>query len=478
MAEDELKQEDVWKDDLLGRSEDAQFLIDFLDQRVAERGVAGNTKSYVLNLDARWGEGKTFFLKRLMQQLTQKNYLVAYVNAWEDDHADDPLIAVMSSVDEIMESYLEEKPNLRTYWDAVKKSAAEVFVAALKHGSKKMLGKIFGGAVEEAEEIIRDKISTAQEGEDTGVAIGEGGVASESMEVGIDRLQDAAADKILKNFRKSRRSIELFRENLCTLLRHAAHEGEIKVPLFVLVDELDRCRPPFAIAMLERVKHLFDTDDVVFIVATDSEQLRHSISVVYGQEFDAKRYLLRFFDRTYQFDEPEKGEFIESQISNHRIDLERLSSPLDMDNREFLIESMKNSGLSLRDIEQCFDFLRNVITTWKYKIELELIYLLPLIFSFQQGRMDFFQSLSNHQFDIEHWNVSERNYDIKKIERNPRGEPGEVHYNVLTLLKVFLSLLSNNIYDNMRPTDSSTSGVWIGRRFSAEYATRQSVQIG
>ena len=57
-------------------------------------------------------------------------------------------------------------------------------------------------------------------------------------------------------------------------------EGKRKV--FVLVDELDRCRPTYAIEMLETIKHFFSLDNYIFVVATDTNQLSHSIKAVYG----------------------------------------------------------------------------------------------------------------------------------------------------------------------------------------------------
>ena len=39
--------------------------------------------------------------------------------------------------------------------------------------------------------------------------------------------------------------------------------------LFVFIDELDRCRPTYAIELLERIKHLLDIDGLVFILAMD-----------------------------------------------------------------------------------------------------------------------------------------------------------------------------------------------------------------
>ncbi|WP_081764293.1 P-loop NTPase fold protein [Sphingobium sp. Ant17] len=68
-----------------------------------------------------------------------------------------------------------------------------------------------------------------------------------------------------------------------------------QAPIFVVVDELDRCRPDYAIALLESIKHLFDVPGVVFVIALHGRQLTASIEAVYGAKFDATAYLRRFF---------------------------------------------------------------------------------------------------------------------------------------------------------------------------------------
>ncbi|MCX0443707.1 KAP family NTPase [Aeromonas veronii] len=67
----------------------------------------------------------------------------------------------------------------------------------------------------------------------------------------------------------------------------------------MLIDELDRCRPSYAVEMLETIKHIFDIPKVVFVLATDTEQLQHAIKVIYGGGFDAQTYLGRFFKRRF-----------------------------------------------------------------------------------------------------------------------------------------------------------------------------------
>ena len=68
-------------------------------------------------------------------------------------------------------------------------------------------------------------------------------------------------------------------------------QAGVQLPLFVFVDELDRCRPDYAIELLEGIKHLFGVPGVYFVVATNTVQLGESVKAVYGSGFDGVRYL-------------------------------------------------------------------------------------------------------------------------------------------------------------------------------------------
>lgn len=66
--------------------------------------------------------------------------------------------------------------------------------------------------------------------------------------------------------------------------------------LIIFVDELDRCRPSYAVRLLERIEHYFINDRITFVFSVNLEQLQHTIKNFYGDDFDACRYLDRFFD--------------------------------------------------------------------------------------------------------------------------------------------------------------------------------------
>ena len=91
----------------------------------------------------------------------------------------------------------------------------------------------------------------------------------------------------------------------------------------ILIDELDRCRPSYAIELIEVAKHLFEADHVVFVLSVNRTQLTHSIRALYGDRFDASGYLRRFFDIDFRLPDPDRNRFIKDLLKRikHRDDI-------------------------------------------------------------------------------------------------------------------------------------------------------------
>ncbi|MGM0139115.1 hypothetical protein IGI65_001566 [Enterococcus sp. DIV0755b] len=68
--------------------------------------------------------------------------------------------------------------------------------------------------------------------------------------------------------------------------------------LLIIIDELDRCKPSYSVELLEVIKHLFNSDNIVFLFASNKTELIQTIKLIYGQEFDGYKYLNRFFEFT------------------------------------------------------------------------------------------------------------------------------------------------------------------------------------
>lgn len=79
--------------------------------------------------------------------------------------------------------------------------------------------------------------------------------------------------------------------------------------LIIFVDELDRCRPDYAIQVLECVKHFFSVDNLIFVIAIDRDALNASICTVYGDAINVDGYMRKFFDYHAEFGPPDYEAF-------------------------------------------------------------------------------------------------------------------------------------------------------------------------
>ena len=81
-------------------------------------------------------------------------------------------------------------------------------------------------------------------------------------------------------------------------------------PIIFIIDELDRCRPSYAVELLEQVKHFFSVSGIVFVLSIDKVQLGHAVRGVYGNDrINADEYLRRFIDIEYSIPVPDKNYF-------------------------------------------------------------------------------------------------------------------------------------------------------------------------
>ena len=110
--------------------------------------------------------------------------------------------------------------------------------------------------------------------------------------------------------------------------------------LVIFVDELDRCKPSYAIQILERIKHYFGNDRITFVFSINAKELEHTISSYYGADFDSGRYLDRFFDLRIALPKPNMDYFFQS------IDFSDTNRLYDIVCKAFI----KTYNLSMREI--------------------------------------------------------------------------------------------------------------------------------
>ncbi|EPF2507137.1 KAP family P-loop NTPase fold protein [Vibrio fluvialis] len=298
--------------DRLSRVKYAQFLTGFLaGQCFDETKPEGEQKkNYVLNLNSEWGSGKTYFLKRWYHDLKQ-HYPVVYVDAWKQDYSDDPLMTVISSmIKQLREQAGKDADDTKF---KVPRKAIGLLKAALPSAAgalaKRYLGidpvAIMKASSDEEELIVKDE---------KGHKIDMGAAASKVVQYLLDE-HDAKSDSIAS----LKTSVEQW-------IEAAKGNKQLSYPAFIFIDELDRCRPNYAVEMLETIKHIFDIPGVVFVVGTDTDQLQHAVKAIYGDGFDANTYLGRFFNSRCTLKKPPLNNLIISHCDSHKLSQEFFSA--------------------------------------------------------------------------------------------------------------------------------------------------------
>nr|WP_316628950.1 P-loop NTPase fold protein [uncultured Brevundimonas sp.] len=375
--------DEIWCDDLLSRRQDADILEAFLVRRHEERREAGQTGAYVVNLNAGWGLGKSFFMERLKRQLEASGHLTAFVNAWRDDSSREPVVAVMHAIEESLKPHFAVKNGLVKAWNSTKAHGATIVASMAKGASRRLAEKYTGQALREIGEFLDEQDRVPDHLEATLDEVSEKAAARTAAEV--TTLLTKFVDDKITDYRARLASASQFQSRMRALLEQLAEKDGVKLPFFVLIDELDRCRPTYAIEMLEQVKHLFDIDNTVFVVSTDGDQLAHSVRAVYGTGFEGERYLRRFFHRHYQFTPADLRKLCDYLFAVNRIDLTKVSTPWEMAPSALFAGAMDRFDVTLRDAEQCFDILRSAITLWDHKTPILLNVILPMIIFHQRN---------------------------------------------------------------------------------------------
>jgi hypothetical protein len=172
----------------------------------------------------------------------------------------------------------------------------------------------------------------------------------------------------IERYQEEKNSISGFREALSELPKQIAlHDGKPKQVVF-FIDELDRCRPDFAISLLERIKHLFTVDNFIFVLALDREQLRNIIKTLYGTGQQADSYLRRFIDFSYKLEKPSIEAFAE--LLKIRFGITDLFSTRKDGATEIMrllpafVDTANWLNLDLRTQEQCFTRINAIARLW------------------------------------------------------------------------------------------------------------------
>jgi len=314
----------------LKRTEDAERI-----NKIIENSEGG----FTLAINGEWGVGKTTFLKMWEADLKSKEYTTIYLNAWEHDISSEPLICILGELCKLL-----DKKNLD-----IKKR----LMSNAKYFSKKTLPIVFNGLTShflgnEGGDKIKDFIEAVTNG---------------SRDNYFDQ-EISDYESRTDNITELKKTLEEAVEKVCNGKR-----------LIFIVDELDRCRPDFAVEILEKIKHLFSVKNVVFVLSIDKIQLGYSIQGHYGSDkINAQEYLRRFIDIEYNLNVPHIEDFVDYLYdyynfdsfikSNDRKNLSAFSE--DKDNLLQIAHTLvKGKQLTLRKVDKMFAYMRLALLTYQ-----------------------------------------------------------------------------------------------------------------
>ena len=327
----QIPEENPYENDLLSRQQQISVLSRF---------ITGLTQPFTLAIDGPWGTGKTVFLTMMTKDFRARGVPAIYISAWETDFARDPLLAVLGEADAELTRFAsadKDDARLRPLIEAVKNLGARVAKRVLPVSLKLLTAG-----------LLKEDDFTEQ-------ALGE--------------FVESTARERLKDYADAKSTIASFKKSLADIVA-VLKKGKSPLPLVFIVDELDRCRPSYALEMMETIKHLFGVEGCVFVLGIDQKQMCASVQSLYGSQFDARTYFRKFVDFTYQIPNGHSTAFIVSLLVKFGIAqryenhggvatgpaydlLVRMSNAL-----------LSDVSMSLRDQEQCMGVLALALASY------------------------------------------------------------------------------------------------------------------
>lgn len=297
---------------------------DFVREPFAKRLielVQNNSEIFPLAINGSWGTGKTEFCQKTVHLINQEynDYLIAeYFDAFSEDSYDQPLTSILAR--------LYKTFNVEHDKRELKRHALNLILATT------------GAVAENIQPTF--------------------GIAVKYIAKIANKLNSDIHEKSFEH----KSNTEIYLNELKNFLSRATENKK----LVLFIDELDRCRPDYALHLLEVVKHVFDIPNLKIIFIINSKQLIEIVKHNYGNNEEvAKKYLDKFFQ--FQINLPDSAqdknkERILNSVKYLDIEFDRLEifkSPLFSDtNRQtsrstwLLRELVEYYNLSLRDIEK------------------------------------------------------------------------------------------------------------------------------
>lgn len=332
-------------------------------------------------INAPWGMGKTLFADAIKEYLSE-NYEeinTLYVNSWKMDFYDEPMKALIAEMSEDSIITVESTEKAKKFL----KNCGKIFFGKIL---KNFLLKRFNLNDKDIEEM-------------------------KSFFNGLDTSE-------LEDYKNYKKLLEEFKDTLSKEER----------PKIIIIDELDRCRPDYAIQLLEIIKHIFDVKNIIFLFLINRKQLESIVSTIYMNSNLSTKYFEKFYDielnlPEVNYEELSEPEFqVVNYFKEYRVDKNNFS-----ENRDLVIQKIfldiafviknnlyfENNDISIRSIKKLlkkFNILKDSLIE---KEKEQYILMLSLIMHFFIKELDLKAPRDNRKIMI----VILEKY-LEKIETN------------------------------------------------------------
>ncbi len=356
---------------------------------------------FTMALNNSWGTGKTTFVKMWQKYLENSEHQTVYVNAWEMDFISDPLYSILGEISSLVKYNKKIKKRFRQ----ILKSLPSSLLIGIKYYADTHLG----------EKAINN----------------------------LFKKHKYYDDNVL-SYINQRDAIQQFRKELSEFIADIC-KGQ---KLIFFIDELDRCRPDYAVEFLERIKHFFSIDNIIFVISVDKKHLEESIKGHYGSsEIDTEEYLRRFFDIEYSLPEPKLKQFC-----NYIYSTEIIQGIQDERMREILLEIIciisQQASLTPRQIERLIAHLKICYSSYE-----SLLYapdLAAILFFFKCFHANMYNNLKNSLYSVD--DLSKLLSDIfgDDLQKEANKGPYKMSYVVVSLLFRYNIQLGINGVNSLR----------------------------
>ncbi|HCA7357770.1 TPA: hypothetical protein MX306_004110 [Citrobacter freundii] len=312
-------------DDIFGRKKLHDIIM-----RVATNAP---DKSLVLALDDKWGNGKTSFVRMMESEINKNNsgkFQVIYFDAFKSDYQSDPFVALTSNIYTLIS---KENDKLKEIGEKLLSAGKKLGASFVINGSKFAISALSGGllsgtALEKASDTITESISSPVE---------------------------KFIEEKIKNSKNEIAAIEQFGHLLTDIYKESGKK------ILFIIDELDRARPDFSLDLLEKIKHIFSVEGVIFLLVVNRDQFEKSIECRYGN-INSRLYLNKFVH--YWFTLPKRNHLSEDCLNKfHYSTIEQYLLAIDYGNNLFIRNGvllkilsylLEVNGCSLREAERCY----------------------------------------------------------------------------------------------------------------------------